>query len=161
MNELQWERFENLVSDPYTWVFFIFIMSLSYILQYLRRFYPKSLREKMEKEEACNLEYQKKPEMKLVRKIILFGLLFSIIISYLITYNLLQNLGNKIETFRNILLGIYIPIILTTLFYEYKTTKDKNCNDVIVGYKFIKWVGMFLLVTFVILSVIVVINEFR
>ena len=147
MSEQQLERLTNLVTNPYTWLFLIFAMSLPYLLKYIRRFYPSTLREKMDKEEACTIAHQKKPEMQFVQKILVFGLLFSIVVSYVITYQLLSNLENSLRTFQNIFLGIYFPIMLVGLFYEHRIAKNENCNDVIVGYKYLKFPNIILIVT--------------
>ena len=142
MNEKQIEMLTNLASNPYTWLFFVFVISVGYILQYMRRFYPKSWQEAMAKEESCTLEFQKKPEMKLVRQIMTIGILSTIFISYIMAFYLLKDLGNPLNTFTNILIGGAILIIVISIYYESKIKKDKNCKDVIVGYKFMKIVGI-------------------
>ena len=154
MNELQWERFENLVTNPYTWAFFIFAMSLPYFLRYIRRFYPEKLQEDMKKEEACTLEYQRKPEIKLIRKIVLFGFLSSLLISYLIVYYLLDNIENKFKLWLDIFLGLSVMIMIISGVLEHRVKKDKNCNDVIVGYKFMKIVGIMEILFVVIMGIL-------
>ena len=142
MNEQQTQMLSNLVTNPYTWIFFGFIIALSYILQYLRRFYPKSWKKAMAKEEACHLEYRKKPEMKLVRKIINIGLLSMLLISYVFSFHLLTDLVNPLNTFTFIFYAGAMLVIAVSIYYQSKIKKDKNCNDVIVGYKFMKIVGI-------------------
>ncbi len=142
MNEVQWEMLKNLATNPYTWVFLGFIFSIGYFMQYMRRFYPKSWQESMAKEEACNLEYHKKPEMKLVRKIINIGFFSMLIISYVLSFHLLTDLVNPLDTFKNIFLSGAVFIMLISIYYQSKIKKDNNCNNVIVGYKFIKIIGI-------------------
>ena len=138
MNEKQIEMLTNLVSNPYTWLFFAFVISVGYILQYMRRFYPKSWQEAMAKEEACTLEFQKKHEMKLIRKIVLLGFLSSLGISYLIVYYLLENIENKFRLCMDIYLSFSVVIMIIAGVLAHRIKKDKNCNDVIFGYKFMK-----------------------
>jgi len=142
VNEKQIEMLTNLVNNPYTWLFLGFIVSLAYILQYMRRFYPNHWQEAMAKEEACTLEFQKKPEMKLVRKITLIGFLSMIFISYILSFHLLSDLVNPLDTFTKIFLSGAMFIMAISIYYQSKIKKDKNCNDVIVGYKFMKIVGI-------------------
>jgi len=142
VNELQIERLTNLLTNPYTWLLFTFTMLLPYILKFIRRFYPKSWQEAMAKEEACTLEFHKKPEMKLVRRIITIGILSTIFFSYILVFHFLKNLENPLNTFRNIFLSSAMFIVAISIYYESKIKKDKNCNDVIVGYKFMKIVGI-------------------
>ena len=151
MNELQWEL----------GVIFIFIISLPVILQYIRRFYPKSLREKMEIEEACTLEVNQKPEMKRMRKIVFIGFVLSGIISYLLAYYFLPVIQTKFKMFINIFVGSIGLVAGYAMLSEYKTNKDENCNEKIVGYKFMKWFGIFSFIGFCILTIIVVWNEFK
>ena len=151
MNELQWEL----------GVIFIFIISLPVILQYIRRFYPKSLREKMEIEEACTLEVNQKLEMKRMRKIVFIGFVLSGIISYLLAYYFLPVIQTKFKMFINIFVGSISLVTVYAMLSEYKINKDENCNEKIVGYKFMKWFGIFSLIGFCILTIIVVWNEFK
>jgi hypothetical protein len=154
VNELQMERLTNLVTNPYTWLFLVFAMSLGYILQYIRRFYPNHWQEAMAKEEACTLEFQKKPEMKLVRKIIQIGFLSMLFISYILAFHLLKDLENPLTTFRNILYSGAMIIAGIAIYFEYKIKKDKSCKDVIVGYKFIKMVGIIEIVFILVMGIL-------
>jgi hypothetical protein len=142
VNELQWERLENLVTNPYTWVLFVFAMSLPYVLKFSRRFYPKKLQEKMKKEEACTLEFNQKPKIKFLNKVMVTGMASSIVISYLITYHLLSNVEKQLSMFVNLLASMILLIVIIIAFLQSKVKNDKNCNDVVVGYKFIKIVGI-------------------
>jgi len=142
VNEQQTQMLTNLVTNPYTWLFFVFIIALPYVLQYLRRFYSKSWQKAMAKEEACRLEHHKKPEMKLVRKIINIGFLSMLFVSYVLSFHLLTDLVNPLKTFTYIFFGGAMLIMAVSIYYESKIKKDKNCNDVIVGYRFMKIVGI-------------------
>lgn len=133
------ERAMNLLTNPYTWVLFIFVMLLPYILKYIRRFYPESLREKMEKEEACTLEYQENPKVQMLYKIIQASFFISIFVSYLTVYHLFDSIENKFKTAFNLFVGIMSFIVIVGVYFDYKLSKDKNCNDVIVGYKYLKF----------------------
>ena len=161
MNEQQTQMLSNLVTNPYTWIFFGFIIALSYILQYLRRFYPKHWKEAIAKEEACHLEYRKKPEMKLVRKITNIGFLSILLISYVLSFHLLTDLVNPLDTFKNIFLSGAVFIMLISIYYQSKIKQDKNCNNVIVGYKYIKIVGIVEIIIFIILLIIFVLKELK
>jgi len=154
VSEQALERLSNLASNPYTWILFIFIMSLPYILKYLRRFYPEKLRKKMDKEEACTLEYQQKPEMKFVRKIILIGMLSVIFISYFVSFYFLTNLINPLATFRNLFLIGALIVVIIAISFESKIKKDENCNEVVVGYKYLKFPNFIL--TIIVFSFIIV-----
>ena len=147
MNELQWERFENLVTNPYTWVLFIFTMFLPYILKYIRRFYPKKLQEKMNKEEACTLEFNQQPKIKFLNKVMTTGMISSVVISYLITYHLLSNLENKLSMFIDLFGSMLLSIALIISILQSKVKNNKDCNDVIVGYKYLKFPNIILTVT--------------
>ena len=142
MSEYQFIMLTNILTDPYTWLVLGFIISVGYILRYIRRLYPKSLQEAMEKEEACTLRYQKNPEIKLIRKIINMGLLSMLFISYILSFHVLTDLVNPLYTFMNIFLSGAVLIIVIGDYYKGKIKKDKSCNNVIVGYKFIKIVGI-------------------
>ena len=110
----------------------------------------------MEKEEDCTLKLQQKPQMTLARKVLLFGGLVIAVISFIVSHYVFPTIK---DLFINLLLVGIMPMVIWVLYVDYKLGKDKNCNDVVVGYKFMKWFGIFSLIVFVILSVIVVINE--
>lgn len=128
------------------WVFLIVIVSFGYLLQftlmYIRRFYPKSWQESMEKEEACTLEYQRKPEMKFIRKLVFIGFISTILISYILSYHLFSNIEYPFKIFLKIFLTGAVIIMIFTLYYESKIKKDGNCNDTIAGYKSLKILGI-------------------
>ena len=135
MSELQLERLTNMINNPYTWILVVFAMTLPSILKYIRRFYPESLCEKMEKEEACALEYNQKPQIKSYNKLVIFGIYGSIAISYIISYYFFENIENKWNLFIKILSGLILVGLIPIAIYEFRTRKDKECSDVIVGYK--------------------------
>ena len=154
MNEQLLESLNNLISNPYTLIFLGLIFP--FILLFIRRFYPEDLRRRMEKEEDCTLKLQQKPQMTLARKVLLFGGLVIAVISFIVSHYVFPTIK---DLFINLLLVGIMPMVIWVLYVDYKLGKDKNCNDVVVGYKFMKWFGIFSLIVFVILSVIVVINE--
>jgi len=154
VNELQWERFENFVTNPYTWLLFVFTVSLPYILRYIRRFYPEKLQENMKKEEACALEFNQKPKIKFLNKVMTTGMISSVVISYLITYHLLSNLENKLSMFVNLFASMILLIVLIISILQSKVKNDKDCNDVIVGYKYLKFPNFIL--TMIIFSFVIV-----
>jgi len=137
----------------------LFSFSLTYVLKHMRRFYPAKLQEKMAKEEACTLKVNKKPEMKAMRKNVFIGFVLSIIISYIISYYLIASVDNTFRTFTNIFIGLFSLVAIYAMVTEYKINKDKNCNDMIVGYKFMKWVGIFMGLVFVIALIIAIIVD--
>lgn len=133
------------------------IISLGYVLQftlmYIRRFYPKSWQEAMEKEEVCTLEYQQKPEMKFIRKLVFIGFFSAILISYVLAYYVLPNIENHFKTFINLfLIGTGIIAVLA-IYFEFKIKKDENCNDVIAGYKSLKILGVISIIVIVGMSI--------
>jgi len=148
VNEKQIEMLTNLVTNPYAWVFFIFTMSLPYTLIFIRRFYPEKLRDKMEKEEACTLKYNQKPEVKLYNNLVLLGMSGSVVISYFISYYLVDNVDDKLRLSINIFSGMVLVIIVIIGIYEYITRKDKDkdCSEVIVGYRYLKFPNIILTV---------------
>ena len=157
MSERQWCMIKNLVTNPYTWVFFVFALSLPMILRYIRRFYPKSLQEAMEKEEACTLELNRRPEMKRLRKFMFIGLFCVVLISYLLSFYLLSDVVDPLMRFYKVLVIGIIIVIVPFIYYENKIRKGQDCKDVIVGYKFIKIVGIIeicLIVTVVIMNIL-------
>jgi len=145
MSEQALERLENLITNPYAWLLFAFIMSLSYILKFLRRFYPESVRQKMEKEEACTFEHQQKPQMIFVRKVVTFSFLPIIFISLIVSHYFFPMIKGL---FVYLLLVGMIPIAIWAMYVEYKISKDENSNDVIVGYKYLKFPNIILTVAF-------------
>ena len=98
----------------------------------------------MEKEEACTLEFNKKPKIKFLNKVMLTGMVSSIVISYLITYHLLSNLENQLSMFINLLGSMILLIVIIISILQSKVKNDKNCNDVIVGYKYLKFPNVIL-----------------
>ena len=155
---------DNLVflfSQIEFWIFFLMCMALLPILMYVRRFYPDSVREKMQREEACTLEVNQKPEMKRLRKIVFIGLVLSVVISYILAYYLLPVMQTQFKMFVNISIGSTSLVAGYSMLSEYKINKDKNCNDKIVGYKFIKWFSIFSLIGLCIMIIIVAWNEFK
>ncbi|HFD14653.1 MAG TPA: hypothetical protein ENJ34_05035 [Epsilonproteobacteria bacterium] len=161
MNEQQLEMLTSLVTNPYTWVFFICVISLPYILLFIRRFYSKSLREKMEKEEACTLEHRENPKVQLLSKIILISFFVSIFISYLTAYYLFDDIEEKFDTAVSLFWGMMFIVMIISGYFDDKLTKDKNCNDVIVGYKYLKFPNIILTATvfcFVILGILYLIR---
>ncbi len=144
MDDQALERLLNLINNPYTWGLFVFVMALPYILKYMRRWYPKSWQESMAKEEACTLEYQQKPEMKFIRRILSIGLVSVVLISYVLAYYILPNIEYHLKTFRDLFLIGAVIIVILTIYFESKIKKNKNCNDVIVGYKYLKFPNVIL-----------------
>lgn len=155
------DNFILLFSQIEIWIFILMSMALLPILMYLRRFYPDSVREKMQREEACTLAVNQKPEMKRLRKIVFIGFVLSVVISYILAYYLLPVIQTQFKMFVNIFIGSTSLVAGYSMLSEYKINKDKNCNDKIVGYKFMKWFGIFSLVAYCILIIIFVWNEFK
>ena len=142
------EKLKYLFTNPYTWLFFAFILSLPYILTYMRRFYPKELQKQMEKEEACTLKRNQKPEMKTMLKNVRLGSLFAFLISVLIAYSS----ENSLEVFKTFFLIIMMPIFIYAMAMEYKINKNKNCNHVSVKYMLVMF-AIIVLIAFIVVLV--------
>ena len=142
------EKLKYLFTNPYTWLFFAFILSLPYVLTYMRRFYPKELQKQMEKEEACTLKRNQKPEMKTMLKNVRLGSLFAFLISVLIAYSS----ENSLEVFKTFFLIIMMPIFIYAMAMEYKINKNKNCNHVSVKYMLVMF-AIIVLIAFIVVLV--------
>ena len=142
--------FENLITNPYTWAFIVFTMALPYLVIYMRRFYPEKLRKQMEKEEACTLELQQKPEMKRVRKYVIIGFIFSVLLTVCIAYYF------EIEK-RNISLIFIISIIPITLYamiVEQRISKGKKCLQFYDKKEYLQLVGIFVVMIVIIVTIV-------
>lgn len=135
------ENFIHIWTNPYSWLLIGTIIALPYLLKLMRRLYPESLRKKMEKEEACTLKLYQKPQMRTLRKNMVFAFVISFIASYVVGYHLVES-TDPLGTSKNIFVLLIVPIVLYAIVIEYKITKGKSCIDAIVGYKYIKWVAM-------------------
>ncbi|PTB88174.1 hypothetical protein C9925_00015 [cyanobacterium G8-9] len=154
MNELQIERLTNLLTNPYTWIGIVAIFSLTFILPYIRRFYPQSWQEAMAKEEACNIEHQQRPEIRRLRNIFFINSIFIVLICYLYVYQILEFEDNKILIIKAFSRPIDVFIILVSMlillagvimtFYEKKIVGKKNCENVIVGARVMNFFGYIL-----------------
>ena len=142
------EKLKYLFTNPYTWLFFAFILSLPYVLTYMRRFYPKELQKQMEKEEACTLKRNQKPEMKTMLKNVRLGSLFAFLISVLIAYSS----ENSLEVFKTFFMIIMMPIFIYAMAMEYKINKNKNCNHVSVKYMLVMF-AIIVLIAFIVVLV--------
>jgi len=142
--------FENLITNPYTWLFIIFTMALPYILQYMRRFYPEKLRKQMEKEEACTLELQQKPEMKRTGKYLAIGFFVAIILTICIYYTF--DIAKKH-------IGVIYTIFLSPTFIyvgvlQHKIKKGKNCLQFYDKKEYLQLVGIFVVITAIIVTIV-------
>jgi len=123
MNEQALENLKYLLTNPYIWLFIIFIICLPYILRYMRQFLPKNLQEQMAKEEACTLKVNEKPEMKRMRKNMTIGIFISFVTSILISYFS----EDSLHTFRIIFMCMMGIIALYSMVVDYKVNKGRNC----------------------------------
>jgi len=144
------ERLLNLITNPYTWVILVFIMALPYLLNYMRRFYPEKLRKQMEKEEACTLELQQKLEMKRMRKYITIGFIFSALLTVCIAYYFEIERGNISWIF----IISMTPITFYAMIVEHRISKGKKCLQFYDKKEFFILVGIFVVVTSIIVTII-------
>ena len=144
------ERLLNLITNPYTWAFIVFTMALPYILQYMRRFYPEKLRKQMEKEEACTLEKQQKPEMRRVRKYMFIGFFFSALLTICLPYYFEIEKRN----IRWIFIISMTPITLYVMLVEHRISKGKNCLQFYDKKQYLQLLGIFVVITTVIVIII-------
>jgi len=151
--EQQLERLTNLVTNPYAWIFFTFLISLPYILKFVRRCYSKNLQESMEKEESCTLEFQKSKERKSIRNFTLIGFFSLVIVSYIFIYQLLD-IHHKFEVFMMISFSIMIFFALFRMLKEFQVLKKKNCNDVIVGYQYVRIIGILISIILIVMLIL-------
>ncbi len=141
MESYKMEQLKYLITNPYSWVLIGAVLILPYLLKYMRILYPETLRKKMEEEEACTLELYQKPQMRTMRKNMVFAIVISLISSYVLGYHLMES-SNPLRTSKNIFVLLIVLIALYAIVVEYKITKGKSCKDVIVGYKYIKWLAI-------------------
>ena len=128
------EKLKYLFANPYAWLFFAFIFTLPYLLKYMRRFYSEELQKKMKKEEVCIMEFQQKPEMKRMRKIVFIGFVLSVSVSYIISYILMDTSCDTTRIFINIFLVLATPIMIYAIVVEYKyDTIDSALTDIFQG----------------------------
>ena len=156
-----------LISNPYIWLFIFFALSLERILIYIRRFYPKSLQEKMKKEEACTLESQNNPKVQKLHRLLSFSILLVAFCSYLLAYHILKYNENKllhIEPFNTAESMMTISFFVSSLIiifihsvYENKINGDKNCNESIIGSKFFNVMAYVLGIPLLILCTLIII----
>ncbi len=128
------ERLTYLFTNPYTWLFIVFILVLPYALKYIRRFYPEKLQKQMEQEEACTLKLNQKPEMKRMRKVVFIGFVLSILVSYIISYYVIESSDNTFEIFKNIFIVLMMIVSIYAMITEHKISKGKNCHHVSIKY---------------------------
>jgi len=154
------EKLNYLLTSSYIWLFILFSFSLPYLLKYMRQLYPEHVRKKMELEEACQLEYNQHPKIKRIRKYLTFSILFFIILSYIISYYLLSPSERTFQKFANLFICFSMPIVIYFGVVEYSVYKEgKNCKEVIVGYKFMKWLGILEVLIIVSLMIFLGIKE--
>lgn len=140
MNEQALYSLKYLLTNPYVWLFFIFIICLPYVFQYMRRFFPKKLQEQMAKEEACNLEQQQKPETKRMLKNMYIALLISLATSIVVSYFSEDSLDmfNMVFAGMGGLGALYFSII------NYRANKDnKNCLEIYDKREFIIQISIY------------------
>ena len=142
------EKLKYLLTNPYSWLLFAFILSLPYVLTYMRRFYPKELQKQMEKEEACTLKRNEKPEMKTMLKNVRLGSLFAFLISLIIAYFA----ENSLEVFKTLFMIIMMPIVIYAMVMDYKINKNKNCNHVSVKYMLVMF-AIIVLIAFIVILI--------
>ena len=152
------EQLKLLLTNPYSWLLIGVVVGLPFLLKLMRRLYPESLRKRMEEEEACTLKLYQNPKIKRLRKGLFLALSVSIGISYAIGYHLIDS-SNPLRTS----LKVFYPLMITAALYigvaEYKITKGKNCNDVIVGFRYIKWAGIVVAVIIAMTLIIIGMKE--
>ena len=129
------EKLIYLFTNPYTWLFIVFTISLPYVFKYMRRFYPEKLQEQMAKEEVCTLEKSKKPEMKRLQKIFQIGTLFSFFVTLLVAYYY-----QSFEVTKTVFISLMSLIAIYVTVAEYKIKKDKTCSHVSVKYYIVMFV---------------------
>ena len=140
------EKLKYLLANPYAWLLFAFILSLPYVLTYMRRFYPKELQKKMEKEDACMLEATQRPEMKTIRRNALVGIVLSVGISYIISYHLMELSCDSLKTFLNIFSALISFVVVYMIVAEHKINKgkkDKNCSKIYTKREIIMQIGIY------------------
>jgi len=141
------EKLKYFLTNPYTWLFIIFIFSLPYILKYMRHFYPEKLQEQMAEEEVCTLEKSKKPEMKRLQKIFQIGTLFSFFVTLLVAYYY-----QSLEVTKTVFISLMSLVAIYGTVTEYKINKDKTCSHVSVKY-YIAMLAIVLVIAFVVILV--------
>jgi heme/copper-type cytochrome/quinol oxidase subunit 4 len=156
------QQLERLTTNPYAWVFFGFIILLPYILKFLRRFYPKHWQEVMQKEASCILEFQKSKERKSIRNFTLIGFFLSVMVSYVFIY-LVLDIHYKFEVFIITIFLIMVIFALFRMIKEYQVLKKKNCNNVIIGYKYVKIIGILIIIALIVMliSLALKVNELK
>jgi len=124
MNTQAVEHFKTIFTNPYTWMMFAFILTLPYLLKYMRRFFPKKLQKKIEKEEACDLEYRQQPEIVRLRKKLIIGIIISLIVSAFISYLIEESW----RIFTYIFASMITIVVLYAVIVEYILSKNKYIN---------------------------------
>ena len=140
------EKLKYLLTNPYVWLFFAFVLSLPYVITYMRRFYSKELQKKMEKEDACMLEANQRPEMKTMRRNALVGIVLSAGVSYIISYHFIELSCDRLKTFLNILSALISFVVVYMIVAERKINKgkkDKKCLNIYTKREFIMQIGIY------------------
>ena len=140
------EKLKYLFTNPYTWLFIVFVFALPYVLKYIRRFYSKELQKKMEKEDACMLEANQRPEMKIVRRNALVGIVLSVGISYIISYHLMELSCDSLKIFTNIFSVLISFVVVYMIVAEHKINKgkkDKICSKIYTKREIIMQIGIY------------------
>ena len=152
------EKLTYMFANPYSWLFISVVVGLPFLLKLMRHLYPETLRKRMEEEEACILELYQNPKLKRLRKGLFLALGVSIGVSYVAGYHFIDS-PNPLRTSLNVFYPIMILAALYLGVVEYKITKGKNCNDVIVGYKYLKRIAITEAAIIVVLMLITVVKE--